>query len=349
MKQAMGTEKQIYIIAELSANHGGSLEHAAATVRAAAEAGADAIKLQTYTADTLTIDCDNEYFRIGGGTAWDGRTLYDLYKEAYTPWEWHAELKRVAEECGIELFSTPFDDTAVDFLEELDVARHKVASFEVVDIPLLCKIGSTGKPVIMSTGMASEVEIREALDALRSAGCPDITLLKCTSSYPAEPEDANLLTIPDMKEKFGCPVGISDHTLGIAVPVAAVGLGIYAIEKHFTLSRADGGPDSGFSLEPAEFKEMVDAVRIAERAMGKICYGGTMAEEKGKIFRRSLFAVQDIKAGEPFTKENVRSIRPGYGLLPRELDNLIGKIAVCDIKRGTPISDDIFQSVRTTK
>lgn len=334
----MSQRKPVYIIAELSANHGGSLAHAAQTIRAAAASGADAVKLQTYTADTLTIDCDNEYFRIGGGTAWDGKTLYELYKEACTPWEWHADLKKIAEECGIELFSTPFDETAVDFLEKLGVARHKVASFELVDIPLLRKIGSTRKPVIMSTGMASEEEIREAVVALRTAGCADLTLLKCTSSYPAEPKDANLLTIPDMAEKFGCPVGISDHTVGIAVPVAAVGLGICAIEKHFTLSRADGGPDSSFSLEPAEFKAMAEAVRLAEQAMGAVCYGGTEAEKKTKVFRRSLFAVKDIKAGETFTGENVRSIRPGYGLPPRELDGLLGKTASCDIARGTPIA-----------
>ncbi len=339
----MKQSKPIFIIAELSANHGGSIEHAAKTVRAAAKAGANAVKLQTYTADTLTIDCDNEYFRIGGGTVWDGKTLYNLYKEAYTPWEWHADLKKVAEECGLDFFSTPFDETAVDFLEELGVPYHKVASFELVDIPLLRKVGSTRKPVIMSTGMASEEEIHEAVATLRKAGCTDMTLLKCTSSYPAEPKDANLLTIPDMATKFGCPVGISDHTIGIAVPVAAVGLGICMIEKHFTLSRADGGPDSSFSLEPSEFKEMVEAVRLAEQALGTICYGGTVSEAKTKVFRRSLFAVKDIKAGELLTTENVRSIRPGYGMLPRELDNVLGKAAVCDIACGTPLAFDLIR------
>jgi len=334
----------IYIVAELSANHGGSLEHAAKTIRAAAKAGADAVKLQTYTADTLTIDCDNEYFRIGGGTAWDGKTLYELYKEAYTPWEWHADLKKIAEECGLDFFSTPFDETAVDFLEKLGVPCHKVASFELIDIPLLRKIGATKKPVIMSTGMASEEGIHEAVDTLRKAGCADLTLLKCTSSYPAEPKDANLLTIPDMVKKFGCPVGISDHTMGIAVPVAAVGLGICMIEKHLILSRADGGPDGSFSLEPAEFREMVDAVRIAEQALGGICYGGTPAEEKSKVFRRSLFVVKDIKAGELFTKENVRSIRPGYGLMPRELNNVLGKAAVCDIAFGAPLKTEMIRN-----
>ena len=341
----MKQSKPIFIIAELSANHGGSLEHAAKTIRAAAKAGANAVKLQTYTADTLTIDCDNQYFRIGGGTVWDGKTLYNLYKEAYTPWEWHADLKKVAEECGLDFFSTPFDETAVDFLEELEVPCHKVASFELVDIPLLRKVGSTHKPVIMSTGMASEEEIHEAVETLRKAGCTDLTLLKCTSSYPAEPKDANLLTIPDMAAKFGCPVGISDHTIGIAVPVAAVGLGICMIEKHFTLSRADGGPDSSFSLEPAEFTELVEAVRLAEQALGTICYGGTDSETKTKIFRRSLFAVKDIRAGELFTTENVRSIRPGYGMLPRELDRVLGSAAACDIIRGTPLSVQLIRLV----
>lgn len=345
----MKQKTEIYIVAELSANHGGSLELALKTVHAAAEAGADAVKLQTYTADTLTIDCDNEYFRISGGTAWDGRTLYDLYKEAYTPWEWHADLKNAAEECGLEFFSTPFDTTAVDFLEELNVGMHKIASFELVDIPLLRKVGATKKPVILSTGMASEMEIRDAVETLRSSGCKDLILLKCTSSYPADPEDANLLTLLDMAEKFGCPVGISDHTLGIAVPVASVGLGICTIEKHFTLARADGGPDSSFSLEPTEFKEMVDAVRIAERAMGQVCYGGTVAEEKSKAFRRSLFAVKDIRTGESFTTENVRSIRPGYGLSPCEFEAVLGKTATKNIARGTPLKEGFIQQNRTEK
>lgn len=332
-----------YIIAELSANHNGSLERAAESIRAVAATGADAVKLQTYTADTLTIDCDNEYFKIGGGTAWDGRTLYDLYKEAYTPWEWHAELQQVATACGLDFFSTPFDDTAVDFLENLNVPIHKVASFELVDLPLLKKIGSTGKPVIMSTGMASLEEISEAVDALKSNGCGDITLLKCTSSYPAEPKDANLLTIPELQKLFGCRAGLSDHTLGIVVPVAAVALGATVIEKHFTLSRADGGADSSFSLEPHEFKEMVDAVRIAELSLGSVVYGGSTNEEKSKAFRRSLFAVEDISAGQPFTKKNVRSIRPGHGLKPKYMDQVLGAKAACDILRGTPLTEEHLQ------
>lgn len=328
----------VYIIAELSANHNGSLERATESIRAVAKCGADAVKLQTYTADTLTIDCDNEYFRISGGTLWDGRTLYDLYKEAYTPWEWHAELQQVAHECGLEFFSTPFDDTAVDFLEQLNVPMHKVASFELVDIPLLKKIGNTKKPVIMSTGMASEEEIKEALAALRSTGCPDVTLLKCTSAYPAKPEDANLNTIPDMAQKFGCKVGLSDHTLGIAVPVASVALGARVIEKHFTLSRADGGADSGFSLEPEEFQAMVEAVRAADKALGEVKYGGSAGEEKSKVFRRSLFVVENIKASEVFTPKNVRSIRPGHGLPPKYYEEVLGATATQDVARGTPLA-----------
>ncbi|MFT5240056.1 MAG: pseudaminic acid synthase [Candidatus Promineifilaceae bacterium] len=327
-----------YIIAELSANHNGSLERAKATVRAVAKTGADAVKLQTYTADTLTIDCDNEHFLISGGTLWDGRTLYDLYREAYTPWEWHAELQAVATELGLDFFSTPFDATSVDFLEALNVPLYKVASFELVDIPLLRKIGSTGKPVIMSTGMASMAEIEESVSALRDSGCPDVTLLKCTSAYPAAPENANLQTIPDMARAFGCKVGLSDHTLGIAVPVAAIALGACAIEKHFTLSREDGGVDCGFSLEPHEFQSMVEAVRSAQRALGKVSYGCSAEEEKSKVFRRSLFAVEDIRIGEAFTMKNVRSIRPSAGLPPKYLGAVVGRTATCDIPRGTPLA-----------
>jgi len=311
-------------------------------VEAGAAAGADAVKLQTYTADTLTIDCDNECFRIAGGTAWDGRTLYDLYQEAYTPWEWHAVLKQLAESCGLEFFSTPFDATAVEFLEELQVRRHKVSSFELVDIPLLRRIGQTGKPVIMSTGMATYEEIQEGIEALRGGGCPEITLLKCTSAYPAAPADANLSTIPDMADKFGCPVGLSDHTLGIVVPVAAVALGARLIEKHLTLSRADGGPDAAFSLEPTEFKAMVDAVRIAEKAVGTVRFGGTEVEEKSKVFRRSLFVVKDMKRGELLTPGNVRSIRPGCGLPPKHYSEVLGKRAKKDVARGTPLRWDLI-------
>jgi pseudaminic acid synthase len=329
--------KRVYIVAELSANHAGSYDRAVETVRAAAEAGADAVKLQTYTADTLTIDCDNDYFRIKGGTLWDGQTLYDLYREAYTPWEWHADLQRHAEEYGLDFFSTPFDETAVDFLEELNVPMHKIASFELIDWALLKKVAGTRKPVVLSTGMASEQEITEALNVLRGEGCPEVTLLKCTSAYPAEPKDANLLTIPDMVEKFQCKVGLSDHTLGIAVPVAAVSLGAVMIEKHFTLSRSDAGADSAFSLEPEEFVAMVEEVRIAEKALGHVCYGGSVGDVKNKTFRRSLFVVNDVKKGECFTPDNVRSIRPGAGMPPRFLDAVMGKAAARDLQRGSPL------------
>jgi pseudaminic acid synthase len=334
----VGTGQPVYIVAELSANHGGSLEKAKQTIRAAAEAGADAIKVQTYRADTVTIDCDSEIFTIKGGTIWDGANLYSLYEQAYTPWEWHGELQQVAHECGLGFFSSPFDNTAVDFLEELNVPCHKVASFELVDLPLLRKMGSTGKPVIMSTGMASKEEIREAVDVLKAAGCGELILLKCTSSYPADPAEANLNTLPDLASEFGCPVGLSDHTMGIAVSVASIALGACLIEKHFTLSRADGGPDSSFSLEPAEFKALVESVRIAEQSLGTVCYGGTESEEKSKAHRRSLFVVKDVKKGELFTAENVRVIRPANGLHPRELDNVLGKMATQDIAFGTPLN-----------
>ncbi len=342
--KTVGAGVPVYVVAELSANHGGSIQHAAKTIQAAADAGADAIKVQTYTADTVTINCKNDYFRIGGGTVWDGAFLYDLYKQACTPWEWHAELQKTAQECGLGFFSTPFDNTAVDFLEKLNVPCHKVASFELVDIPLLRKVGSTGKPVIMSTGMASKEEVHEAVNTLRTAGCRELILLKCTSAYPADPADANLVTIPDMAVEFGCPVGISDHTPGFSVSVAAVALGACLIEKHFTLSRADGGPDSGFSLEPAEFKDLVESVRTAEKSLGRICYGGTASEEKSKVFRRSLFVVKDVKKGERFTAENVRVIRPANGLMPRELDSVLGKTATKNIAFGTPLIRDMIEN-----
>lgn len=328
---------QCYIIAEISANHNGSLERAEAIVRAAADAGADAIKLQTYTADTMTIPCDNEYFRIKG-TLWDGKTLHDLYQEAYTPWEWQPRLKALANDLGMDCFSTPFDATAVDFLEEMNVPCHKVASFEVADIPLLKKIGSTGKPVIMSTGMASLAEIDEAVTTLRESGTRELALLKCTSAYPAPPEEANLRTIPHLAQAFNCVAGLSDHTLGSAVAVGAVAVGARIIEKHFTLARADGGPDSAFSMEPDEFKQMVQDIRTVEKALGSVCYDLTPKQKESKVFRRSLFVVKDMKAGDVFTEENVRSIRPGYGLHPRFLSIILGKQAAINIRQGTPLS-----------
>ena len=307
------------------------------TIKAAKEAGADAIKLQTYTADTLTIDCDNEYFKLSSGTIWDGRTLYDLYSEAYTPWEWHKELMDYAESLGLIFFSTPFDYSAVDFLEELKIPIYKVASFEIMDIPLIEYIASKGKPMIMSTGVASLSDIEEAVDACKRLGNHQITLLKCTSSYPAKIEDANLLTIPNMKETFGVEVGLSDHTLGITVPIVAVTLGARVIEKHFILDKSMGGPDASFSLEPKEFKQMVDAVREAEKALGKVDYIMTDKKLASRLLGRSLFVVEDISAGEELTHKNIRSIRPGNGLSPKHIHNVIGKKAKLNLSKGTPL------------
>jgi len=329
-----------YIIAEMSNNHHRNFEAAVKIVEAAKEAGADAVKLQTYTADTITIACDKDYFRIKG-TPWNGHTLHDLYKEAHMPWEWHVRLKEVAERLGLALFSSPFDETAVDFLQSIDVPAYKVASFEVVDIPLLQKIAKVGKPIIMSTGMATLAEIEEAVQTIRREGNQEIALLKCTSAYPALPEDANLRTIPHLAQAFGLPAGLSDHTLGIAVPVASVALGACIIEKHLTLSRKINGPDSTFSLEPHEFKAMVNAVRVAEEAIGTIHYGISMQEEASRVFRRSLFVVKNMRIGEMFSDENVRSIRPGYGLHTRHLKDIVGKSARKDIDRGTPLSWDL--------
>lgn len=330
-----------YLVAEISANHNHDLYRAEQIIRAAAEAGADAVKLQTYTADTLTIACDNEYFRIKG-TLWEGRTLYDLYQEAYTPWEWHAPLQELCTELGLDFFSTPFDATAVNFLETLNVPLYKVASFELVDIPLLKKIATTGKPVIMSTGMATLAEIEEAVNTLRFGGSGPLTLLKCTSAYPAPPEEANLRTIPALAEIFHCPAGLSDHTMGSAVAVGAVALGAQVIEKHFTLSRAEGGPDGSFSMEPPEFKQMVQDIRAVEKALGEIHFVPTAKEIESQVFRRSLFVTEDVKAGELMTEDNVRSIRPGHGLHPRHLDEIIGCRAAFDLKKGTPMNWDLI-------
>lgn len=333
----IGPGNPVYIIAEMSANHNRDFDRAIKIIQAAKEAGADAIKLQTYTPDTLTIDCDNEHFRIKEGL-WEGRTLYDLYEEAYMPWEWQPKLQQVANDLGLDFFSTAYDETAVDFLEGLDVPVYKVASFELVDLPLLRRIAQTGKPIILSTGMATLAEIDEAVRTIREAGGEQLALLKCTSAYPAPPEEMNLRTIPHLAEAFGVPTGLSDHTLGIAVPVAAVALGACIVEKHFTLSRDEPGPDSAFSLEPHEFKAMVKAIRVAEKAVGKVQYGVGEREAQSRVFRRSLFVVQDMKAGETFTEENVRSIRPGYGLHTRYLDEVLGRFVAKDIERGTPLS-----------
>lgn len=337
----VGAGYPTYIIAEMSANHGQDFDQALRIIEAAKEAGADAVKLQTYTADTLTINSDKEWFRIKG-TAWQGRNLYELYQEAATPWEWQPRLLEAATGMGLACFSTPFDATAVDFLEGIGVPAHKVASFELVDLPLLKKIGSTGKPVIMSTGMATLAEIDEAVTTLRQAGSREVALLKCTSAYPASAAAMNLRTIPHLAEAFGVVAGLSDHTLGLAVPVAAVALGACLIEKHLTLCRAAGGPDSGFSLEPEEFKAMVKAVREAERARGEVRYTLTEEEQASRVFRRSLFVVRDVRAGEPFTSDNVRSIRPGHGLAPRYFEMVLGRRAVRNIEKGTPLAWDLL-------
>jgi pseudaminic acid synthase len=332
-----------YIIAEISANHNGSLDTALEMVRIAAESGADAVKIQTYTADTLTLDCDNEYFRISGGTLWDGMTLHKLYQQAYTPWEWHEAIFAEAKRVGIDCFSTPFDETAVDFLEQFDPPYHKIASFELVHHPLLKKVAATGRPVILSTGMATLREIASAVEVLRDNGCKDLSLLKCTSSYPAPPEEANLLRIAHMAETFQCKAGLSDHTLGIAVPAAAAALGASIIEKHFCRSRSEPGPDSAFSLEPAEFRAMVEAVRIVEKAVGCVTYARTENERTGLAFRRSLFVVSDIKSGEIITSENVRCIRPGHGIPPSYLESILGRPVRVNVAAGTPLLWDLVQ------
>ena len=334
----IGMGGPVFVVAELSANHSQDFEQAVELIRRAKEVGADAVKLQTYTPDTITIQSDAPEFRIGGGTPWDGKTLYDLYSEAHMPWEWQPKLKKVADDLGIDLFSTPFDKTAVDFLEGMGVPAYKIASFEIVDIPLIEYVASKGKPVIISTGMATLDEIGEAVRAARGAGAAQIALLKCTSAYPAPPEEMNLRAIPYLAKRFGVPVGLSDHTLGIAVPVAAVSLGVCIIEKHFTLSRDIPSPDSAFSLEPQEFKAMVEAVRVVEKALGEAQYEMGRQEVKSRVFRRSLYVIKDVKAGEVLTEENVRSIRPSSGLAPRHLKSILGRTATCDIKRGTPLS-----------
>lgn len=337
----IGLNSPVYIIAEISANHNQSFERAVAIIHAAKEAGADAVKIQTYTADTITIDSEKEYFRING-TLWDSMTLHGLYRDAYTPWEWQPKIKEVVESLGMDFFSSPFDPTAVTFLESIGVAAYKVASPEIIDIPLLRLIGSTLKPVIMSTGMATLSEIDEAVRTLRDCGTTELLLLKCTSAYPAPVSEMNLRTIPHMAQSFGVPVGLSDHTMGYAVAVAAVALDACAIEKHLTLSRSDGGPDSGFSMEPAEFKAMVDAVRIVERAVGEICYQPSPNEIIPRLYRRSLFVTSDLKVGEIITEEKVRSIRPGHGLHPRYLPTILGRQARRNVEKGTPFSWDML-------
>ncbi len=338
--KSIGDNHPAFIIAELSANHNQDFEIALKTIKAMKDAGADAVKLQTYTADTITIDSNNDYFKIKSGTIWDGKTLYQLYKEAYTPWEWQPKLKKAAEDLGLICFSSPFDKSAVDFLEKMKVPAYKVASFEINDIPLIEYIASKGKPIILSTGIATLNDIKEATDACRKMKNEQIALLKCTSAYPAPIEEANLETIPNMADKFKTIVGLSDHTLGITVAITATALGAKIIEKHFILDRTLGGVDSSFSLEPDEFKAMVKAIREAEKALGSVNYTLSEKVKKNKKFARSLFAVKDIKCGENFTEENIRSIRPGDGLPPKHLTDIIGKRAAKDVKKGTPINWD---------
>ena len=338
----IGRGEPTYIVAEMSANHNQDFKQAVKIIQAAKEAGADAVKLQTYTPDTITLKSDKKHFKING-TLWEGKYLYDLYKEAYTPWEWQPELKQHADKLGMHLFSSPFDFTAVDFLEKMKFPAYKIASPEIIDIPLIAKVAKTGKPVIISTGMATLSEIEEAVKTIRKAGNNQLALLKCTSAYPAPPDEMNLRTIPHLAEAFNVPTGLSDHTLGIAVPVTAVALGACIIEKHFTLSRNDPGPDSSFSMEPDEFKEMVKSIRTVEKALGRISYEITEKQRESLKYRRSLFAVKDIKAEETFTENNVRSIRPGYGLHPRYLNDVLGMASKIDIKRGTPISWDLIK------
>ena len=336
-------KKGTFIIAELSANHNGDIGVALETIRAAKRTGADAVKIQTYTADTLTIDCKNDYFKINHGTAWDGEYLYDLYKRAYTPWEWHAEIFRVAKEEGILCFSSPFDNTAVDFLEGLETPIYKIASFEIQDIPLIEYAASKGKPMIISTGIAEVSDIELAIETCRKAGNNDITVLKCTSAYPADPKDANLLTIPDIKERFGVKAGLSDHTMGIEGPVVATVLGAIVIEKHFILNKSIGGPDAHFSLDEKEFTEMVSAVRVAEQMMGKAEYEMSDKKKKSRQFSRSLFIVEDVKEGDLLTTQNVRSIRPGFGMHPKHLSEIIGKEFKQNTEKGTPLSFELLK------
>ena len=332
----IGDGHPAYIIAEMSANHAGSLERALELVHVAKDAGADCVKIQTYTADTMTIDCHNEYFQIEKGT-WEGEKLYGLYQKAYTPWEWQEQLRDEAAKVGIDFLSTPFDPRSVDFLEDLGVHFYKIASFELVDIPLLEYVAAKNKPIIMSTGMGTLEEIQEAVDAIYSTGNRQLALMKCSSAYPAKPEEMNLRTMQDLKERFGVPVGLSDHSMGAFSAATAVAMGANLIEKHFCISRAVKNPDSSFSMEPQEFREMVEQVREVEKAMGSVQYGVSRQEESNACFRRSLFVVEDIAAGEVLTPEKIRSIRPAYGLKPKHYQEVLGRTAKRALRRGTPL------------
>lgn len=337
-ERLIGQGEPCFIIAEMSGNHNHDFERAKKIIDAAVESGVDAIKLQTYTPDTITIDCDNDYFQVKVNDAWAGNTLYKLYEMAHTPWEWQAQLKKYAEDKGVLFFSTPYDETAVDFLEDLNVSLYKVASFETGDLELLKKIGSTKKPVIISRGMTSEKALGLAIKTLKNSGAPQVAVLHCVSSYPAKPEQMNLATVSDIAKKFGVVSGLSDHSLGITAAIASVAIGASVIEKHFTLKRSEGGPDAAFSLEPEEMKQLVQSVREVEVAIGKPNYKVGKKEAENLVFRRSIFVVKDIKKGEKFTRENIRVIRPGYGLEPKELLKVLNKKAKKDIKRGFPVS-----------
>ncbi len=335
--RTIGDNQPVYIIAEMSANHAGSLERAKEIIHSAKEAGADCIKIQTYTPDTMTIDSDLDWFCIADGT-WKGNNLYQLYQKAYTPWEWQAELKAEADCIGIDFFSTPFDRTSVDFLETIGVEFYKIASFELVDLPLLAYVASKGKPIILSTGMGTLSEIEDAVNTIRKAGNDQLMLLRCASAYPAVTDEMNLLTMQNMAETFDVPVGLSDHSFGSVAAVAAVALGAKVIEKHFCISRNIDSPDAAFSMNPAEFKKMVEDVRQAEKALGNIVYGVSNHEKSNIVFRRSIFCVEDIRQGEKITEHNIGVIRPGYGIAPKYYKNILGKTALVDIKRGTPLA-----------
>lgn len=336
--------KQTYIIAEMSGNHNGSKDRAIEIINKAKEAGADCVKIQTYTPDTITIDCDNEYFQIDDGT-WKGENLYSLYGKAFTPWEWQKDLKAEADRIGIDFLSTPFDYTSVDFLEDIGLEFYKIASFELVDIPLIRYIAKKKKPIIISTGMSTIDEIECAVNCIKEHGdINQLVLLKCCSAYPAISDDMHIETIVDMQKRFGLPIGLSDHTLGDLSAILAVAKGAKVIEKHFCIDRSEGGPDSSFSMEPAEFKAMVQHIRDAEKAIGQVQYGPSKNEENNVRFRRSLFVVKDITAGEMFTEENVRSIRPGFGMAPKYYDDVIGKIAAVSIERGTPLKESMIKN-----
>ena len=340
----IGVDQTPFIIAEMSGNHNQSLDRAMEIVEAAAKTGAHALKIQTYTPDTMTLDLDEREFHISDpGSLWAGTSLYKLYGESYTPWEWHKPIFERARELGIIAFSTPFDDTAVDFLETLDVPCYKISSFENTDLPLIRRVAATGKPLIISTGMATIGELDETVRAARDGGCKDLILLKCTSTYPATATNTNILTIPHLRKLFDCEVGLSDHTMGVGVSVASVALGATVIEKHFTLSRADGGVDSAFSMEPAELAQLVVAAECAWRALGQVSYGPTVSETKSLQFRRSLYVVRDIKAGDVMTRDNVRAIRPGLGLPTKFFDVVLGKKIIRDVKRGTPVQWELLE------